>query len=196
MLAFECAFPCLLSAQLFKVQVNLSWWLAVWSQEVASVRGGELWRVVCGSSRGIRHWGTDTKRLRSTPYHGSYNTSTKMLHTDAGVPCSLSHLNYMPQIVQETDLLYPSDDEQKAEKAEFLFTANGKLPIFVQVWSKCVWGQPCRVCNDQCKIRVSMVAAGPLLLYIKALRLSIYVFTKGYQIAGAYGKGWKKKKET
>lgn len=41
----------------FKVQVNLSWWLAVWSQEVASVRGvGGLWRVVCGSRRGgIRH---------------------------------------------------------------------------------------------------------------------------------------------
>lgn len=45
-IAFECAFPCLLSAQLFKVQVNLSWWLAVWSQEVASVRRGcEEWFV-------------------------------------------------------------------------------------------------------------------------------------------------------
>lgn len=36
---FWCARPCLLLAQLFKIQVNLSWWLAVWSQEVASVRG-------------------------------------------------------------------------------------------------------------------------------------------------------------
>ncbi len=46
-LAFECAFPCLLSAQLFKVQVNLSWWLAVWSEEVARVSGvmrsGQWW---------------------------------------------------------------------------------------------------------------------------------------------------------
>lgn len=41
-------FPCLLSASLFKVQVNLSWWLAVWSQEVDGVRerGCEEWSVV------------------------------------------------------------------------------------------------------------------------------------------------------
>lgn len=36
---FDVRGPCLLLAQLFKIQVNLSWWLAVWSQEVASVRG-------------------------------------------------------------------------------------------------------------------------------------------------------------
>lgn len=53
-IAFECALPCLLLAQLFKVQVNLSWWLAVWSQEVASVKGG-CKDVVWGGSGGIRH---------------------------------------------------------------------------------------------------------------------------------------------
>lgn len=71
MIAFESAFPCLLSAQLFKVQVNLSWWLAVWSQEVASVRegrgGGGLsykeWSVVVVEEFNIR--GKDTKRQRS-----------------------------------------------------------------------------------------------------------------------------------
>lgn len=36
-----CASMSALKPQLFKVQVNLSWWLAVWSQEVASVRGRE-----------------------------------------------------------------------------------------------------------------------------------------------------------
>lgn len=59
--------------------------------------------MVCGNSGGIRHQegGGDTNRLRSTPYHGNYSTHIKMLHTDAWVPCSLSHLNYMSQIVQK-----------------------------------------------------------------------------------------------
>lgn len=55
MIAFECALLCLLSAQLFKVQVNLSWRLAVWSQEVASVKCG------LGCSGGIRHQGGKSK---------------------------------------------------------------------------------------------------------------------------------------
>lgn len=33
--------PCLLSAQLFSVQVSISWGLAVCSQEVASAKVGE-----------------------------------------------------------------------------------------------------------------------------------------------------------
>ncbi len=78
MIAFESAFPCLLSAQLFKVQVNLSWWLAVWSQEVASVRGEgvsyEEWSVVVVEE--FDSGGKDTKTPRSTPYHGNYNTHT------------------------------------------------------------------------------------------------------------------------
>lgn len=35
-----CVIPCLLSAVLYKIQVNVSWWLAVWSWEVAGVRRG------------------------------------------------------------------------------------------------------------------------------------------------------------
>lgn len=71
--SFKCAFPRLLLAQLFKVQVNLSWWFS------CMVRGGSLcewsnekWSVVEVAELDIR--GKDIDWLRSTPYYGNTHT--------------------------------------------------------------------------------------------------------------------------
>lgn len=52
---------------------------------------------------------------------------------------------------------------KKQKKTEFLssyatHSKNKVYNFFPQVWSKCVWGQPCRISNGQYKICVSTAA--------------------------------------
>lgn len=86
------------SAQLFKVQVNLSWWLALWSQEVASVSGvmksdlWQYWRIIyfCLLICFFMGWGAQNGWGQH--HIMVINTCINATH-GCRVPCSLSHFN-------------------------------------------------------------------------------------------------------
>lgn len=142
-----CVCPCLLSTRLFKVQVNLSWWLAVWSQEVASVRGG-LWAVVCGSSGVIRHRGKGTSCKKKRKGWGQRLNMVILTHIHK---CYTRMQGYLAAYVI-WNMVSDGPKKKKKKKSkriksnkEFLFfhalTAKTKLPFFFfPFWSK--WRRP------------------------------------------------------
>lgn len=128
-----CVCPCLLSTQLFKVQVNLSWWLAVWSQEVASVKGG-LWAVVCGSSGGIRHQGKRNKLQKKKIGWGQRLNMVILTHIHK---CYTRMKGYLAAYViwnMVSDSQKKSIQQKLKSNKEFLFshapTAKTKLLFF------------------------------------------------------------------
>lgn len=124
--------PCLLSAQLFNVQVKVSWWLAVWSQEVASARGAcEEWSVVVVER--ARKWAREGKGandIKKTQHHVEVIKTHTHTHINTPLRCRIP-CSYVTDRLKENN----STPFQQAvnQLRLFVFFPSQHFPWFARV---------------------------------------------------------------